>query len=162
MQTVFHHGNRVLIGFPPSWIVDRFFIESVGVSYERISTMIKDSWVGKDEPPLALFESRIIKVRFISLYNIEQLDSFSQLVKDHVTSSWYNLPRRRRHLMNITSDWHVLHDLFLRLLEFTMAPVSILSSFVPITFTYVISHPEIPIFSDFYLVSLCCGVYRPS
>jgi hypothetical protein len=50
--------------YPLRWLVDRFFLESIGLAYDSVMNTLKNSWVGDAEPPLARFENLIVKVAF--------------------------------------------------------------------------------------------------
>ena len=98
--------------------MDRFFRESIGLSYDSLINGIFSSWVGDGNPPLPRFENLIIKV--ILLVNDApslQSSHYCQLMKETISSSWCNLPRRRRYLMKSVFEWHALQDGFVRLLE---------------------------------------------
>lgn len=96
----FINGTTVLGVYPLRWLVDRFFLESIGLSYDSVIDNISSSWIGDVGPPLPRFENLIVK-----------------LMKETISSSWYNPPRRRRYLMKSISEWHALQDGFVRLLE---------------------------------------------
>lgn len=49
---------------------------------------------------------------------------YSQLITPHVRSSWYNQPRRRRHLMKEVLQWHMLHEVLLDEVEQRLPNVS--------------------------------------
>ena len=45
--------------------MDRFFLESIGLSYDSVTNDISSSWVGDVEPPLPRFENLIVKVALL-------------------------------------------------------------------------------------------------
>lgn len=117
-QSSFVNGTTVLGTYPLRWLVDRFFLESVGLSYDSIISDISSSWTGDGNPPLPRFENLIIKVALLVNDTTSPQPSYPcQLMKETISSSWYNLPRRRRYLMKSTFEWHALQDGFARLLE---------------------------------------------
>ena len=58
------NGTTVLGAYPLRWLVDRFFRESIGLSYDSLVNGVFSSWVGDGNPPLPRFENLIIKVVF--------------------------------------------------------------------------------------------------
>lgn len=98
----FVSGSTILGLYPLRWLVDRFFLESIGLPYDSLVDCIFSCWVGDGNPPLPRFENLLIK-----------------LMKETISSSWYNPPRRRRYLMKSVFEWHALQDGFTRLLERT-------------------------------------------
>lgn len=52
------------------------------------------------------------------------LNNQPQLMTPHVRSSWYNPPRRRRHLMKEVLQWHMLHEVLLDEVEQRQPDVS--------------------------------------
>jgi len=98
---------------------------------------VSNSWVGDVEPPLPRFENLIVK-----------------LMKETISSSWYNLPRRRRYLMKSVFEWHALQDGFVRLLEQTNPSVWLVSLHLTRVFTIdFTSVQKAHGFSD------CCPIY---
>jgi len=98
--------------------VGRFFRESIGLSYDSLLYEIFSGWAGDGNPPLPRFENLIIKVMLLvnDAASLKSSHHF-QLMKETISSSWYNLPRRRRYLMKSVFEWHALQDGFVRLLE---------------------------------------------
>ena len=47
------------------WLLDRFFLESIGVSYDSVINDILSAWIGNLIPPLPRFENLIIKVGWL-------------------------------------------------------------------------------------------------
>ncbi|RPD55689.1 hypothetical protein L226DRAFT_540104 [Lentinus tigrinus ALCF2SS1-7] len=98
VQTLFFDKDMVLGAHWPSWLVDRFFYESIGLSY----TTILDAF-HRSAPPMQKATMRDVIERRIT-----------KLMVPHVRSSWYNPPRRRRHLMKEVLQWHMLYDVMLQ------------------------------------------------
>ncbi|KAH9857479.1 Mak10-domain-containing protein [Lenzites betulinus] len=97
VQTLFFDRNVVLGVYQAVWLVERFFEETIGHSYQSILQALERS---APESQVASFrevtERRIVK-----------------LVTSHVRSMWYNPPRCRRHLMKEVLQWHMLYDMML-------------------------------------------------
>jgi hypothetical protein len=124
-QSSFVNGTTVLGAYPLRWLVDRFFRESIGLSYDSLLNDIFSSWAGDGNPPLPRFENLIIKVILLDTASLRS-SYHRQLMKETISSSWYNFPRRRRYLMKSVFEWHALQDGFVRLLEqmdFSVQPV---------------------------------------
>ena len=98
--------------------MDRFFRESIGLSYDSLISDIFSSWAGNGNPPHPPFENLIIKVMLLVNDTASlQCSHHCQLMKETISSPWYNFPRRRRYLMKSVFEWHALQDGFVRLLE---------------------------------------------
>ncbi|KAK0492210.1 Mak10 subunit, NatC N-terminal acetyltransferase-domain-containing protein [Armillaria luteobubalina] len=76
-----------------SWLIQSFMAETLGVNYEWMAQVIQDGWTDATPPPLAQMER-----------------SLTKLLNTHITGNWLNGPRRRRQLMTLAFDWHVLYD----------------------------------------------------
>lgn len=48
--------------YPADWLVERFFLETIGVSYEHICDILVTSWAGDDQLHFEDVENYIIKV----------------------------------------------------------------------------------------------------
>ncbi|KAM5542815.1 hypothetical protein V8D89_003776 [Ganoderma adspersum] len=101
IQTLVFDKELVLVTHRPSWLIEQFFLETIGLPY---STIIEAFERSAPSPQVAtmrdVIERRIIK-----------------LLVSHVRSNWYNPPRRRRHLMKEVLQWHMLHDTILKDVE---------------------------------------------
>ncbi|KAI0648442.1 Mak10-domain-containing protein [Trametes meyenii] len=98
LQTLFFDKNLVLGAYPPRWLVDRFFQESIGLSYDSILDALERSMPESQMASLQdVIERRIVKV-----------------VLPRIRSNWYNPPRQRRHLMKEVLEWHTLYDVLLK------------------------------------------------
>ncbi|KAI0695107.1 Mak10 subunit, NatC N-terminal acetyltransferase-domain-containing protein [Cerioporus squamosus] len=98
VQTLFFDKDMVLGVHWPGWLIERFFYESIGLPY----TVIRDAF-DRSAPPLQKVTMRDVIERRIT-----------KLLVPHVRSSWYNPPRRRRHLMKEVLQWHILYDVMLQ------------------------------------------------
>ena len=48
--------------YPAEWLVEHFFLETLGVSYDLICDVLVTSWAGDDELYFDDVEAQIIKV----------------------------------------------------------------------------------------------------
>lgn len=93
--------------------MENFFLENIGVSYDSVSEILTTSWAGGDALHLQDLECHLVQVNFEPI----ALRAFvnhvgSQVISNHIKLFWFNLPRRRRHLMKSLLDWQSLHDAF--------------------------------------------------
>ncbi|KAF8259877.1 Mak10 subunit, NatC N-terminal acetyltransferase-domain-containing protein [Lactarius quietus] len=88
-QSSFFINQRVLDVYPLSWLVDRFFFETVGIEY---NTLLAVSDLAGAPP----------------LLNIER--KLSRMLLSHIQSAWFNPPRRRRFLARSLLEWQELYD----------------------------------------------------
>ncbi|KAI0085943.1 Mak10 subunit, NatC N-terminal acetyltransferase-domain-containing protein [Irpex rosettiformis] len=95
MQGAFYEKRIVMGQYPAEWLVQQYFLETLGVSYDYICDILVTSWAGRDELALEDVERHIIKI-----------------TSQNVQSFWYNPPRRRRHLMKSIIDLQALQDAF--------------------------------------------------
>lgn len=93
MQSTFHDGLLVLNKYSFAWLVDRFFFETLGVSYDHIVKMVKRYL--PDTDAFARAEPFLHK-----------------LITPRIRGHFLNSPRRRRHLAKSLLDWHALYDVF--------------------------------------------------
>ncbi|TCD64688.1 hypothetical protein EIP91_003802, partial [Steccherinum ochraceum] len=93
IQTSFHDKNTVLGIYPLVWIVEHYFAETLGITYEAITHTMRVHWTGSGTFSTKEIERMIITV-----------------VVSHIRSHWFNPPRRRRHLMKSIVEWQILHD----------------------------------------------------
>ncbi|KAI0263774.1 Mak10 subunit, NatC N-terminal acetyltransferase-domain-containing protein [Gloeopeniophorella convolvens] len=88
-QSVFFENQHILGKFPIGWLVDRFFLETIGIEYDALSSAVDRA----DVPPLMNIERRLSRMLLIN-----------------VQSSWYNPPRRRRFLSRSLLEWQDLYN----------------------------------------------------
>lgn len=88
-QSAFFTNQRVLEVYPLSWLVDRFFFETVGVEYNTLSAVADRAGA----PPLLIIERKL-----------------SRMLLSHIQSAWFNPPRRRRFLARSLLEWQELYD----------------------------------------------------
>ncbi|KAI0344977.1 Mak10-domain-containing protein [Trametopsis cervina] len=96
IQGVFCDKHIVLGRFSTEWLVEHFFLETLGVSYDLLCDILITSWAGGDTLQFEEVESCIVKI-----------------ASENVKSLWYNPPRRRRQLMRSVLDLQALQDAFL-------------------------------------------------
>ncbi|KAF9460883.1 Mak10 subunit, NatC N-terminal acetyltransferase-domain-containing protein [Collybia nuda] len=94
MQSTFYDGLLILGKHTYVWMVDRFFFESLGVSYDSLVKTIRDYWTGPAPPPISQMERILYK-----------------LIAPHIRGQWLNPPRRRRHLAKSLVEWHSLYSM---------------------------------------------------
>ncbi|KAL4265808.1 MAK10 family protein [Pleurotus pulmonarius] len=99
-QLTFYDGLLVLHNFMPSWVVERFFLETMGIRYNVLSQAIRERWKGGDGPPFAEMERH-----------------FTKVITPQLQSHWQNVPRRRRGLAKLLLPWHKLYDLVVEMTE---------------------------------------------
>ncbi|KAI0062099.1 Mak10-domain-containing protein [Artomyces pyxidatus] len=92
-QSCFFDGHRVLGKMTLDWLVDRFFLESIGVPYHILASAVKTRWPSSSSPPFRDIEQKIIRTLI-----------------PHIKSAWYNPPRRRRFLSRSLLEWHAMYD----------------------------------------------------
>ncbi|KAF8643573.1 hypothetical protein AX16_008961 [Volvariella volvacea WC 439] len=107
-QLAFLDGGQILNAYSFSWMVDRFFFETLGVSFAHIIAIMKNCWVHAGSPNTFKLERELQRVLPL-----------------HIRSQWYNPPRRRRFFMKSLVDWHNLYDIISSLvdsLELSLVP----------------------------------------
>lgn len=72
-QSTFYDGLLILNKYTFTWMVDRFFFESLGVSYDSLVRTIQISWKGPNSPPLGPMERIIYKARPSSALRVRRL-----------------------------------------------------------------------------------------
>ncbi|KIY48168.1 hypothetical protein FISHEDRAFT_59008 [Fistulina hepatica ATCC 64428] len=77
-----------------SWTVDRFFDESVGVSYTDIVMRVRQRWNSNNT------------CDFSTLAN-----TLDRVCSEHIVSQWYNPPRRRRMMVKSLASWHEIYEM---------------------------------------------------
>ncbi|KAF7777691.1 hypothetical protein Agabi119p4_3763 [Agaricus bisporus var. burnettii] len=98
-QSAFYNGVLVFDQHSPSWLVDRFFHETIGITWAQFQGYIHHRWVGTSPPPLNTLERDIHK-----------------LAISDVKGNWSNQPRRRRQLMKSLIGWHRIYDVLTEML----------------------------------------------
>ncbi|KAJ7891358.1 Mak10 subunit, NatC N-terminal acetyltransferase-domain-containing protein [Mycena olivaceomarginata] len=88
-QSVFYDGLLVLNKFSPTWVIDRFFFETLGVSYSSIFHFVDRNSQSQRPPPWADIQRGHFKACRSAL--------------------WYNPCRRRRFFMKALVDLHVYY-----------------------------------------------------
>ncbi|KAJ3569987.1 hypothetical protein NP233_g4697 [Leucocoprinus birnbaumii] len=92
-QSVFYDGVLVFDNYPFVWLVDKFFLETIGITWSYFQSQVSRRWTGNSMPSFDILEKDIYK-----------------LMIPHIRGSWSNPPRRRRHLMKALVGWHHLYD----------------------------------------------------
>ncbi|CDO71912.1 hypothetical protein BN946_scf184940.g59 [Trametes cinnabarina] len=100
-SNLFFDRNLALGAHPTAWLVDHFFLETIGFSYGAITEALERS-----APQPQLVSTQDVIERRIS-----------KLMVPRVRSNWFNPPRRRRHLMKDVLQWHMLYDMLLKDVE---------------------------------------------
>ncbi|KAJ4475557.1 Mak10 subunit, NatC N-terminal acetyltransferase-domain-containing protein [Lentinula aciculospora] len=95
-QTLFYDGIQIIQSQPQSWLVGRFFEETIGVSYN----VFAQYWGGPGSVSLLELEKRVIHT-----------------VIPHIRGLWNNPARRRRFLVKSILDWHMIYDTLCVLVE---------------------------------------------
>ncbi|KAJ7348862.1 Mak10 subunit, NatC N-terminal acetyltransferase-domain-containing protein [Mycena albidolilacea] len=91
-QSVFYDGLLVLNKFSPTWVIDRFFFETLGVSYSSIFHFVDRNSQSQRPPPWADIQRGHFK-----------------LMTEYIRALWYNPCRRRRFFMKALVDLHVYY-----------------------------------------------------
>ncbi|KDQ59783.1 hypothetical protein JAAARDRAFT_33351 [Jaapia argillacea MUCL 33604] len=104
-QSFFFDGSTFVGRFDIPWISERFFLETLGITFEQFAWLTRRYWVGMGPPPLREAEGLLIKV-----------------MMPHIRSFWCNAPRQRRFLSKSLLQWQALYDAFSILAENTAAP----------------------------------------
>ncbi|KAH9057687.1 Mak10-domain-containing protein [Lactarius vividus] len=87
-QSAFFANQRVLDAYPLRWLIDRFFVETVGIEYNTFSAVVDRAGA----PPLLNIERKL-----------------SRMLLSHIQSAWFNPPRRRRFLARSLLEWQELY-----------------------------------------------------
>ncbi|KAF9009616.1 Mak10 subunit, NatC N-terminal acetyltransferase-domain-containing protein [Cyathus striatus] len=93
MQSTFFDGVLILNKFSLGWLIDRFFIETVGIPYGTLIKRINERWEKPDPPPLYKLDRALYK-----------------LITPHIRALWFNPPRRRRYFMKSVAEWHAVYS----------------------------------------------------
>ncbi|KXN91924.1 N-alpha-acetyltransferase, 35 NatC auxiliary subunit [Leucoagaricus sp. SymC.cos] len=114
-QSAFYDGVLVFDNYPFVWLVDRFFYETLGITWSYFQSQVNQRWVGSAMPPFDMLEKNIYK-----------------LMIPHIRGNWTNPPRRRRHLMKALVGWHHLYDAVLEMMSYVdvsdLPPENIISA----------------------------------
>ncbi|KAH9915240.1 Mak10 subunit, NatC N-terminal acetyltransferase-domain-containing protein [Epithele typhae] len=98
LQSLFFDSGFVLGSHRTTWLLERYFYEALGTPYSTILAAFERSAPYMQKATMRdVIERRIVK-----------------LMVPHIRSSWYNPPRRRRHLMKEVLQWHMLYDVMLK------------------------------------------------
>ncbi|KAJ8093388.1 N-alpha-acetyltransferase, non-catalitic subunit [Marasmius tenuissimus] len=101
IQTAFHDGIQVLYRLPSTWLLQRFFLETLGLNYIDFASV----WGGPSSLGLVDMERALIKT-----------------LVPHVKGMWFNPPRRRRLLANSLLEWHMVYDMLVVMVDLTDSP----------------------------------------
>jgi len=88
-QTTFLSNKRVLDVYPLSWLVNRLFLETIGIEYSVLSAAVE-------------------RASGVPLFGIER--KLSRMLLSHIQSARHNPPRRRRFLARSLLEWQELYD----------------------------------------------------
>lgn len=97
-QSVVFDRDIIFGQFPPMWLVNQFFVETIGVTHDIVLQTLE---LGENASVQSL--ARDIERRIVDL------------MIAHIRSHWYNPPRRRRYLAKSILHWHELYDQLLQL-----------------------------------------------
>ncbi|PPQ65821.1 hypothetical protein CVT24_012048 [Panaeolus cyanescens] len=99
-QTTFFDGLAILGKHSFGWMINRFFLETIGEDYDAIHSTVTRLWDRGGPTPLKKVEKTLYK-----------------LITPHIRSLWNNPPRTRRHFMKSLLDWHNLYDSLVETVE---------------------------------------------
>jgi hypothetical protein len=68
VQTAFFDDYFVLNQFPPTWLLDHFLVETLGISWNALPKMMAGRWKRDDEPPVGDIERKVQKVSDLLLH----------------------------------------------------------------------------------------------
>ena len=157
MQNTFYENSTILNTYPRIWIVDRFFIETLGIPYATLAEVIADRWIGDSAPPFDDLEQDIAQVYNFPHFNAPSpLTNERQLMISHVRGLWFNPPRHRRHLMMSVLNWHLLYDALLDIMSNVDANV-ILRAVAPVILSDLMASLRLSL-----LWLMFCVASRPS
>ncbi|KAJ7778820.1 Mak10 subunit, NatC N-terminal acetyltransferase-domain-containing protein [Mycena maculata] len=91
-QSVFYDGLLVLNKYNSAWMIDRFFFETLGVSYQSVMNFVDRNSKSQWPHPWADIQRGHFK-----------------LMTEYIRALWYNPPRRRRFLMKVLVDLHIYY-----------------------------------------------------
>ncbi|KAJ7700787.1 Mak10 subunit, NatC N-terminal acetyltransferase-domain-containing protein [Mycena rosella] len=91
-QSVFYDGLLVLNKYNPTWVMDRFFFETLGVSYQSVIQFVEQNTQSTRPQPWADLQRGHFK-----------------LMTEYIRALWYNPCRRRRYFMKALVDLHIYY-----------------------------------------------------
>ncbi|KAJ6500771.1 Mak10 subunit, NatC N-terminal acetyltransferase-domain-containing protein [Mycena sanguinolenta] len=91
-QSVFYDGLLVLNKFNLTWVIDRFFFETLGVSYQSVYHFVDQNSRSQRPPPWADIQRGHFK-----------------LMTEYIRALWFNPCRRRRFFMKSLVDLHIYY-----------------------------------------------------
>ncbi|KAJ7494359.1 Mak10 subunit, NatC N-terminal acetyltransferase-domain-containing protein [Mycena galericulata] len=91
-QSVFYDGLLVLNKYNPAWVMDRFFFETLGVSYTSVIHFVDQHSRNQWPHPWADLQRGHFK-----------------LMTEYIRALWYNPSRRRRYFMKLLVDLHLYY-----------------------------------------------------
>lgn len=65
-QSIFYDGLLVLNKYSLTWLVDRFFFETLGITYDSIAKTIRERWTSTAPLPMKAIEHGLYKARSIT------------------------------------------------------------------------------------------------
>ncbi|CAL1703300.1 unnamed protein product [Somion occarium] len=89
--TCFFDNTKIAHQYPQTWLIDRFWLETFGMSWDQISSLLHRE---PEDPQLS--------IERIELHTLK-------MVIRYVKAFWFNPPRRRRCLMKLQLDYSSLH-----------------------------------------------------
>ncbi|KAF7353855.1 hypothetical protein MVEN_01071100 [Mycena venus] len=95
-QSVFYDGLLVLNKFNLTWVMDRFFFETLGVSYQSVFHFVDRNSQSQRPPPWSDIQRGA-------------LQGMSFLMTEYIRALWYNPCRRRRFFMKSLVDLHIYY-----------------------------------------------------
>ncbi|KAF9032977.1 Mak10 subunit, NatC N-terminal acetyltransferase-domain-containing protein [Panaeolus papilionaceus] len=99
-QTTFYDGLVILGKHSFGWMINRFFLETIGEDYDAIHSTVARLWNRVGPNPLKKVEKMLFR-----------------LITPHIRGLWHNPPRMRRHFMKALLEWHRLYDALLETVE---------------------------------------------
>ena len=106
IKSAFFTNQRVLEVYSLGWLIERFFLETVGVEYASLSAAAEHVAL-----PLLNIERKLSRVRAnIPFFPRITHNSPFQMLLSHIQSGWFNPPRRRRFLARSLLEWQELYD----------------------------------------------------
>ncbi|THH31863.1 hypothetical protein EUX98_g2309 [Antrodiella citrinella] len=95
IQSALQDRNHVFGVYPNLWLVEHYFSETLGISYEAITHTMRVHWDSTGTFSTKELERQVL----------------TPLV-NHLRSHWYSPPRRRRYLMTSVVEWQIVQDGF--------------------------------------------------
>ncbi|KAF8162736.1 Mak10 subunit, NatC N-terminal acetyltransferase-domain-containing protein [Crassisporium funariophilum] len=97
-QSAFYDGFLILNKHSFGWMINQFFLETIGVDYDSIHAAVLNRWTCSEPAPLKKLERSLYK-----------------LITPHMRALWNNPPRKRRHFMKSLVEWHNLYDILMQI-----------------------------------------------